>query len=182
MAVELKAQAKTEKALRLFKHALALAPRHPEILTKYGEFLEQNQSDVITADLMYFQVGYGAMQSLLTQLKRGFSSNFRHLRRIQVIAGHLPIGSVRPKSLNRWIENDWIYWTRSVTHCRRYMNRMPPCDASRRKHIFNISIIPLASKATPWRWLRRVRCWKHGWLWMGNRSTSTMKSSVWMQL
>lgn len=56
-AIELKAQGKTEKALRLFKHALALAPKHAEILTKYGEFLEQNQSDIITADLMYFQVG-----------------------------------------------------------------------------------------------------------------------------
>lgn len=56
VAIELKAHGKTEKALRLFKHALALAPKHPEILTKYGEFLEHNQSDIITADLMYFQV------------------------------------------------------------------------------------------------------------------------------
>lgn len=56
VAIELKAQGKTEKAMRLFKHALALAPRHPEILTKYGEFLEHNQADIITADLMYFQV------------------------------------------------------------------------------------------------------------------------------
>lgn len=64
VAIELKTQAKTEKAFRLFKHALALAPKHPEILTKYGEFLEQNQSDIITADLMYLQVSCVEMQSL----------------------------------------------------------------------------------------------------------------------
>lgn len=56
VANELKAQSKTEKALRLFKHALALAPKHPEVLTSYGEFIEHNQSDIIKADLMYFQV------------------------------------------------------------------------------------------------------------------------------
>lgn len=56
VANELKAQSKTDKALRLFKHALALAPKHPEVLTSYGEFIEHNQSDIILADLMYFQV------------------------------------------------------------------------------------------------------------------------------
>lgn len=56
MAIELKLLGKTEKALRLYKHAMALAPKHPEILTRYGEFLEHSQADIITADLMYFQV------------------------------------------------------------------------------------------------------------------------------
>lgn len=56
VALELKAQGKSEKALRLFKHALALSPKHPEILNKYGEYLEQNHSDIISADSMYFQV------------------------------------------------------------------------------------------------------------------------------
>lgn len=56
VAIELKSQGKTEKAMKLFKHALALAPKHPEILNKYGEFLEHDHSDIITADSMYFQV------------------------------------------------------------------------------------------------------------------------------
>lgn len=56
LALEMKAQGKMEKASKLFKHALALAPKHPEILNKYGEFLEHSHSDVVSADLMYFQV------------------------------------------------------------------------------------------------------------------------------
>lgn len=56
MALELKTQGKSEKASRLFKHALALAPKHPEILNKYGEYLEHSHSDIIAADMMYFQV------------------------------------------------------------------------------------------------------------------------------
>lgn len=55
-ALDFKLQGKHDKALRLFEHAMALSPKHPEILTKYGEFLEHSQKDVITADLMYFQV------------------------------------------------------------------------------------------------------------------------------
>lgn len=54
--MDLKTQGKLDKALRLFQHALALAPKHPEVLTKYGEYLEHSNSDVITADMMYFQV------------------------------------------------------------------------------------------------------------------------------
>lgn len=56
VALELKVQGKMDKALRLFQHALALAPKHPEVLNKYGEYLEHSHSDVISADLMYFQV------------------------------------------------------------------------------------------------------------------------------
>lgn len=56
MALELKLQGKMDKALRLFQHALALAPKHPEVLNKYGEYLEHSHSDVILADMMYFQV------------------------------------------------------------------------------------------------------------------------------
>lgn len=54
--MELKVQGKLDKALRLYQHALALAPKHPEILNKYGEYLEHSNSDVISADMMYFQV------------------------------------------------------------------------------------------------------------------------------
>lgn len=56
VALELKSQGKLDKALRLFQHALALAPKHPEVLNKYGEYLEHSNSDVISADMMYFQV------------------------------------------------------------------------------------------------------------------------------
>lgn len=56
VALELKYQGKMDKALRLFQHALALAPKHPEVLNKYGEYLEHSHSDVISADMMYFQV------------------------------------------------------------------------------------------------------------------------------
>lgn len=57
VALELSGQDKSEKAMRLFQHALALAPEHPEVLNKYGEYLEHSQADIITADLMYYQVG-----------------------------------------------------------------------------------------------------------------------------
>ncbi|XP_040168739.1 protein adenylyltransferase Fic [Anopheles arabiensis] len=55
MALEMKQLGKDDKALRLFQHALALSPRHPEILTKYGEFLEHNRQDVVSADQYYTQ-------------------------------------------------------------------------------------------------------------------------------
>lgn len=57
MALDLKTQGKLDKALRLLQHAMALAPKHPEILNKYGEYLEHSNSDIINADMMYFQVG-----------------------------------------------------------------------------------------------------------------------------
>lgn len=46
---------KAEKALKLFQHAVNLAPRHPDVLTHYGEYLEHTQKDVMTADQLYFQ-------------------------------------------------------------------------------------------------------------------------------
>lgn len=44
---------KYEKALKLFQHALILDPTHPDILTEYGEFLENHKKDFIKADHMY---------------------------------------------------------------------------------------------------------------------------------
>lgn len=55
MAMEMELQGKDSKAFRLYKHAIALAPKHPEILTKYGEYLEHHQNDVVQADQYYFQ-------------------------------------------------------------------------------------------------------------------------------
>ncbi|GFG33997.1 hypothetical protein Cfor_04864 [Coptotermes formosanus] len=54
-ALEMKKAGKHDKALKLFQHAAALAPKHPDILTHYGEFLEETQKDIVTADQLYFQ-------------------------------------------------------------------------------------------------------------------------------
>lgn len=64
VALELRLQGKMDKALRLFQHALALAPKHPEVLNKYGEYLEHSHSDVISADMMYFQVCFSFFSSI----------------------------------------------------------------------------------------------------------------------
>lgn len=55
VAMEFRAAGKDDKAMRLFKHALALAPRNPDVLTNYGEYLEHNRNDILLADLMYTQ-------------------------------------------------------------------------------------------------------------------------------
>jgi len=55
-ALEMKKQGKMDKALRLFEHAYVLSPLHPDVLNHYGEFMEDTQKDIITADQFYFQV------------------------------------------------------------------------------------------------------------------------------
>ena len=42
-----------EKASKLFKHALALCPKHPKVLNAYGEFLIDFNEDPIEADHMF---------------------------------------------------------------------------------------------------------------------------------
>lgn len=54
-ALEMNAQGKNEKAFKLFQHAIALSPKHPEILTKYGEYIEHHKQDIVKADQLYFQ-------------------------------------------------------------------------------------------------------------------------------
>ena len=49
------AKGKSERALKIFQHALALDPGHPDILTEYGEFLEHNQADIVEAERLYCQ-------------------------------------------------------------------------------------------------------------------------------
>lgn len=56
MAKEMEVMGKNNKAFRLYKHAIALAPKHPEVLTKYGEYLEHRQNDIVKADQYYVQV------------------------------------------------------------------------------------------------------------------------------
>ncbi|XP_023159844.2 protein adenylyltransferase Fic [Drosophila hydei] len=55
LAQEMYMTGKDDKAARLFEHALALAPKHPEVLLRYGEFLEHNQRNIVLADQYYFQ-------------------------------------------------------------------------------------------------------------------------------
>lgn len=53
LALEMKLSGKQKKAIKLFQHAVALAPQHPDVLNHYGEFLEHMQNDVIRANEFY---------------------------------------------------------------------------------------------------------------------------------
>lgn len=53
LALEMKLSGKQEKAIKLFQHAVALAPCHPDVLNHYGEFLEETQKNVIRANEFY---------------------------------------------------------------------------------------------------------------------------------
>lgn len=52
-ALDMKLSGKQEKAVKLFQHAVALAPCHPDVLNYYGEFLEHTQNNVIKANEFY---------------------------------------------------------------------------------------------------------------------------------
>ncbi|KAG5348336.1 FICD transferase, partial [Acromyrmex charruanus] len=53
LALDMRLSGKQEKAIKLFQHAVALAPCHPDILNHYGEFLEHTQNNVIKANEFY---------------------------------------------------------------------------------------------------------------------------------
>lgn len=53
LALEMKLSGKQQKAIKLFQHAVALAPCHPDILNHYGEFLEHTQNNIIKANEFY---------------------------------------------------------------------------------------------------------------------------------
>lgn len=53
LALDMQAQGKNEKAVKLYQHALALDPQHADILTAYGEFLEVHEKDVLQAEYLY---------------------------------------------------------------------------------------------------------------------------------
>jgi fido (protein-threonine AMPylation protein) len=55
LAREMLSHGKTDRALKIFLHALALYPSHPDVLNEYGEFLEHKRSDVISAEHLYCQ-------------------------------------------------------------------------------------------------------------------------------
>lgn len=54
-ALDMKSQGKSDKALKLFQHAVALSPKHPDILTHFGEFIEQTKMDIVKADELYLR-------------------------------------------------------------------------------------------------------------------------------
>lgn len=54
-ALDMKTQGKSDKALKLFQHAVALSPKHPDILTHFGEFIEQTKMDIVKADELYLR-------------------------------------------------------------------------------------------------------------------------------
>ena len=56
LAMDMYKTGKLDKAQKLFEHAYALAPKHPEVLLRYGEYLEHSQRDIVLADQYYFQV------------------------------------------------------------------------------------------------------------------------------
>ncbi|XP_076450600.1 protein adenylyltransferase Fic-like [Babylonia areolata] len=58
IALDLQEQGKTERALKIFQHALALDPSHADILAAYGEFLELHMQDVMRAD-HYYKIALG---------------------------------------------------------------------------------------------------------------------------
>ncbi|KAH9507567.1 hypothetical protein Btru_051486 [Bulinus truncatus] len=53
IALDLQNRGKTDKAMKVFQHALALDPSHADILTAFGEFLEWHIHDIVKADHMY---------------------------------------------------------------------------------------------------------------------------------
>ena len=53
LAKEMLAHGKTDRALKIFMHTLALYPHHPDVLNEYGEFLEHKRSDVVSAEHLY---------------------------------------------------------------------------------------------------------------------------------
>ena len=55
VALEMKEKGKISKAQKLFQHAMALCPRHPDILINYGEFFEDARKDYLMADQLYLQ-------------------------------------------------------------------------------------------------------------------------------
>ena len=53
LATDMVAKGKHQKAHKLYKHAFALDPTHPDVLNSYGEYLEKFQKDIVKAEHMY---------------------------------------------------------------------------------------------------------------------------------
>ncbi|TRY74605.1 hypothetical protein TCAL_00770 [Tigriopus californicus] len=53
VAVKSQEKSHTSRAHKLFKHAMVLCPKHPEVLIRFGEFLESLGEDVVAADHLF---------------------------------------------------------------------------------------------------------------------------------
>jgi Tfp pilus assembly protein PilF len=49
IAIQMQKRGKLNKASKIFKYALSLDPRNPELLTSYGEYLELHKKDIVKA-------------------------------------------------------------------------------------------------------------------------------------
>ena len=49
-------QGRSERALKIYLHALALDPHNADLLNTYGEFLETYKKDIVNADYFYRKV------------------------------------------------------------------------------------------------------------------------------
>ncbi|XP_018329599.1 adenosine monophosphate-protein transferase Fic [Agrilus planipennis] len=54
-ALKFKSFGKLDKALKLFEHAAVIAPNNPDVLNRYGEFIEQMLEDIVSADELYLK-------------------------------------------------------------------------------------------------------------------------------
>jgi len=54
-AILLQSKGNKEKARKLFRHALAMCPKHPKILIHYGEFLESLEGQILQVSNMNLQ-------------------------------------------------------------------------------------------------------------------------------
>ena len=63
-AVSSKEKKQNSRALKLFKHAIALCPKHPKVLNFYGEFLEDTEMNLREADHLYVRaIAFAAVDS-----------------------------------------------------------------------------------------------------------------------
>lgn len=56
LALHMQSSGKPNKAAKIFKYALSLDPRNPDLLTAYGEYLERHKKDIVRAEHFYAKV------------------------------------------------------------------------------------------------------------------------------
>ena len=54
-AVVLHKKGNKDKARKLFRHAMALCPKHPKILNHFGEFLEASEGQILQVELLTYR-------------------------------------------------------------------------------------------------------------------------------
>lgn len=54
-ALAYKLSGKSEKAMKILEHAIAIAPENANVLNRFGEYMEEINNDLLTADSYYFK-------------------------------------------------------------------------------------------------------------------------------